>query len=245
MVTGGGQPLEVRLSPLGIARASATLYRRHWPRVSVLAVVLLVPVALVGDLPGVIAESPGGRSPSVLQVIGAGATVLTLFLTLLAEILFAGLLDYSIGSELDGVPAPSVAAALRGIPYGRLVLVQLLAMAVIIAGLVLLVVPGLVALTLLCIAGPVAALETVGPLGALRRSARLVVPYWWLAAMLVFLPELGAGLVDAAVEVVTHDHATGRLVASVLVALTISAFEGVTIAVFAHALVSRARGRRR
>jgi hypothetical protein len=232
---------EVRLTPLGIWRISALLYRRHWLRVGALAGLVLAPLGLAGGISEMAsADLPpeGSVGPMLAEAgLGIGATLLTL----LAEIFYAGVVDITIGPDLERGEALQLLAILRALPFRRLLRVQLLATAVIVAGFVLLLVPGLVALTLLCIAGPVAVLVEVGAVRALRTSARLVAPYWWLAALVVFVPEICAGLVEEVVGALLPDAVAATILSTIVLSVTITAFEGVAIAVLGHALVVRAR----
>ena len=77
---------------------------------------------------------------------------------------------------------------LRSLPWGSLILADLLATLIIVAGLLALIVPGLVAITLLAVVGPVIEIEHRAALGALRRCVHLVRPHFWRVAAFGTLP---------------------------------------------------------
>lgn len=78
----------------------------------------------------------------------------------------------------------------RSLPWGSLVLADLLATLVIVAGLLALIVPGLVAITLLAVVGPVIEIEHRSALAGLRRCVQLVRPAVWRVAAFATLPLL-------------------------------------------------------
>ena len=79
---------------------------------------------------------------------------------------------------------------LRSLPWGALILADLLAAVIILAGLVALIIPGLVAITLLAVVGPVIEIEHQRAVAALRRSAHLVRPHFWRVAAFGTVPLL-------------------------------------------------------
>jgi len=101
---------------------------------------------------------------------------------------YAGLLDKVVGEfELGEDPEP-VLHVLRTLPYGSLIVADLLINLLAAIGLLLLVIPGLIIFTLLAITGPVINIEHVGAIKGMRRSAHLVRPHFWLVFLLVTLP---------------------------------------------------------
>jgi hypothetical protein len=93
------------------------------------------------------------------------------------------------GQDTDGSRIRDV---LRSLPWGSLILADLLAALIVVVGLVALIIPGLIAITLLAVVGPVIELER-RPAGAgLRRSAKLVRPHFWRVALYATLPLLVA-----------------------------------------------------
>ena len=67
-----------------------------------------------------------------------------------------------------------------------------------VLGLVLLIIPGLIALNLLAVVGPVIEIEDRRAWAGLRRSARLVRPHFWKVALIGTLPVLVASGLESA-----------------------------------------------
>jgi hypothetical protein len=98
------------------------------------------------------------------------------------------------GQAADGSRIRDV---LRSLPWGSLILADLLATLIIVVGLVALIIPGLIAITLLAVVGPVIELEHQPAVAGLRRSAHLVRPYFWRVAAFATLPLLLANGIAA------------------------------------------------
>ena len=79
---------------------------------------------------------------------------------------------------------------MRSLPWGSLILADLLATLIIVVGLVALIIPGLIAITLLAVVGPVIELEHRSALAGLRRSVHLARPHFWRVAAFATLPLL-------------------------------------------------------
>jgi hypothetical protein len=91
------------------------------------------------------------------------------------------------GQAADGSRIRDV---LRSLPWGSLILADLLTTLIIVVGLVALIIPGLIAITLLAVVGPVIELEHQPALAGLRRSVHLVRPHFWPVAAFATLPLL-------------------------------------------------------
>jgi hypothetical protein len=101
---------------------------------------------------------------------------------------YAGLLDKVVGEfELGEEPEP-VLHVLRTLPYGSLIVADILITAATALGMVLFLIPGLILFTLFAVSGPVINIEHVGALRGMRRSATLVRPHFWLVFLLVSVP---------------------------------------------------------
>jgi hypothetical protein len=93
------------------------------------------------------------------------------------------------GAEAEGSRIRDV---LRSLPWGSLILADVLTTLIIVIGLVALIIPGLIAITLLAVVGPVIELDRQHALAGLRRSAHLVRPHFWRVAAFATLPLLVA-----------------------------------------------------
>ena len=96
------------------------------------------------------------------------------------------------GGRGPGAPSNGtrIRDVLRSLPWGSLILADLLAALIVVVGLVALIIPGLIAITLLSVVGPVIELERQHAVAGLRRSAHLVRPHFWRVAALRPLPLL-------------------------------------------------------
>jgi hypothetical protein len=101
---------------------------------------------------------------------------------------YAGLLDKVVGEfELGEEPEP-ILHVLRTLPYGSLIVADILITLATAVGMLFFVVPGLIVFTLFAISGPVINIEHLGAIKGMRRSAGLVRPHFWLVFLLVSLP---------------------------------------------------------
>jgi hypothetical protein len=203
--------------------------------VAVLALVVFLPIEVLEE---VIGEQFGTPSSNVLeaffkilpQIIGWA-------LTLLAEITYAGLMDLTADAVLEDRPAPDVLDACRHLPYGRLLLVAVLAGLLALVGFLLLLVPGLIVVVLTCISGTVAIRDSGSPRAILARSARLVRPRWRLASAVYFVPTVAGALAEELIHALLEEPIMATLVTSAVLHVTIYAVGGVAIAVLGVSLI--------
>src|SRR3984885_1585822 len=140
----------------------------------------------------------GALSTSTLSLLGA--VFLSGFLCRLVSSTEHGAAEHGAtehektGEAADGSRIRDV---LRSLPWGSLILADLLATLIIVVGLVALIIPGLIAITLLAVVGPVIELEHQPALAGLRRSVHLVRPHFWPVAAFATLPLLLANGIAA------------------------------------------------
>lgn len=230
----------VRLVPVVLADA-VRVYARD--------VTLIVPVAVVVfGATGLAFHALNDWLEQRVDAVGAGTVwagialiALLVPLSVFAELFFAGLLDNVVAARLAGTPAPSLAAVARRIPYLRLVLADALVVGLGIAGLFLLVLPGLATFTLLGLAGPLVIAENLGPWAATRRSFELLRGRLGAAVLLVLVPGIAATSIEGRLtEIGQHWSAIPRLVAEVGLDATVAAYAGLVLAVLARHVVSAA-----
>lgn len=94
------------------------------------------------------------------------------------------------------------------LPWGRLVLADLAVTLLTAIGLLALVIPGLIIVTLLAVTGPVIEIENLHVRAALRRSARLVRPHFWTVMLLAALPLTLASEIEA---IIPQPSGTGEI----------------------------------
>ncbi len=181
--------------------------RRHGWRILAVAVVVSLITALA-EIAGT--ELVDRASPSVSIVADLSASGLSLLGAVFLSGFVCRLVD-GADDEAGDRDSPSVRAVLRTRPWGRLVLADLLVALVVVAGLFALVIPGLIAINLLGIVGPVIEIEDRKVIAGLRRSAQLVWRHFWTVALLVTLPVALAGEIDA---VTPEPHSAATILAN-------------------------------
>jgi hypothetical protein len=131
----------------------------------------------------------------ILAVVALGAT------GLMGEVFYAGAVAIALTHPHDGRP-PTLREVARMINYKRLIAVDLLYVALIAAGLAVLVLPGLVLYVYLGLAAPVVEIEGKGVRAAFARSVDLVRGHFWVvAAVLIPLEIAGDAITNAAIHV--------------------------------------------
>ena len=171
-----------------IAAAVAHTARRHAWRILVVSIAVSA-VTVAAELA---ADHLLDQADVTTAVVGA---VSTSTLSLLGAVFLSGFLCRLVSStehEKAGQAADGsrIRDVLRSLPWGSLILADLLATLIIVAGLVALIIPGLIAITLLAVVGPVIELEHRSALAGLRRCVHLVRPHFWRVAAFATLPLL-------------------------------------------------------
>jgi hypothetical protein len=220
----------------GIFVTAVCIYQRYPLRVAVLALLLFLPVELfegtVEERFAIPTSSAGEALFNILPQLAAAG------LSLLVELMYAGLLDFTAEAALSGRPAPTVGYTLIHLPYLRLFAVSVLVGVLAGLGFVAFVVPGFVILTLCCIVGPVAIRERGGVFATIRRSARLVRPQWRVAAAVFFLPTLAAETIDELAGSIVGHGVMANLLVSAGLHVTLYALGGLTIAILGDRLLT-------
>jgi predicted secreted protein len=118
----------------------------------------------------------------------ATSDLISTALEVLGSVFLAGFLCRIVGSAEHGLERASVGQVARTLPWGRLIRADLLVVLLVVLGLILLVIPGVIAITLLAVVGPVIEIEDEPVRAALRRSAHLVRQKFWWVLLLATLP---------------------------------------------------------
>src|ERR1039458_2559556 len=176
-----------------IAGAVVRTARRHaWQILAVSIVVSAVTVAaeiaadhLLGRADLTTALT-GSLSTSTVSLLGA--VFLSGFLCRLVRDTGHG--DTGHGDTQHDASGPGIREVLRSLPWGSLILADLLTTVLVVAGLLALVIPGLELRTLLAVVGPVIEIEHRHALAGLRRCVHLVRPHFWRVAAFGTLPLL-------------------------------------------------------
>jgi hypothetical protein len=178
-----------------IIAAAAQAARRDAWRIFVVAFA----VSMVGALAELIAHHLVDRTNQpllVLSTLGASSV------SLLGSVFLSGFLCRLVSEP--GRPGAGIGATARSLPWGPLIRADLLVALIGAAGLLALVIPGLIALTLLAVTGPVIEIERRGAWAGLRESARLVRPHFWGVALLGLVPILLVNAAEAALPDPDH-----------------------------------------
>jgi hypothetical protein len=135
--------------------------------------------------------SHAGLAPALAGALGSSAV------SLLGAVFLAGFLSRLISAD-HGAGQARLGQVLRSLPWGPLIAADLLTALIVSLGLVLLIIPGLIALNLLAVVGPVIEIEHRRAWAGLRRSAQLVRPHFWKVALIGTLPVLVASGLESA-----------------------------------------------
>lgn len=180
------------------------------------ASVLMPAAAVVFVITGIVS--------ALLVASGPGLLPLALLISLLATWLFTGMIVELVADIRDGRRDSSVGALLRAVTpvLGRLILVAIVAGIGIVLGLLLLVIPGLILITLWSVAAPVVVLERPPGLHALRRSRELVRGHGWQVFGAIFVLTILVAIVSGIIEAIAESagSAAGLVVTVVLGVLT-------------------------
>jgi hypothetical protein len=236
-------PVSERLSlRLIVEKALATARERFWV-VMLPAVVLFVPLTLLETY----VEHFADEQTSDSSATGLLVTVLSLAGTsglLFGWVLYTGLLDTIVGAHHFGRPEEPLRRRLRTLPYLTLIGASIVLDMLVVIGSGLLVVPGLLALTVFGIVGPVIVIERRGVVSAFIRSARLSLPHIGIAFGAIALPFL----LEQAIEDLMLLVWPHSLWESALVAIGLTLCVGVSVSlievVFANELIARDPPRR-
>jgi hypothetical protein len=184
------RPRRARFGRRRVLAEALADFRRH--PVEVLAVA--ISAALITSAAELAVDhylAPGGQA--------LAGSLITTALSLLATVFVAGCLCRVAGEVSHGEEHSTVLETARTLPWGSLVLADLLYVVLAVAGLVLFIVPGLIVITVLAVIGPVIEIEHRRAFAAARRSVSLVRQRFWTVVLLATLPLILAGLVESVV----------------------------------------------
>jgi hypothetical protein len=194
-----------QLSAGGVLRDAFATYRRRFRRVAGCALALLVPLAVLETAAVFLADrslDELGHVPEWILFFGT----LTGLLSALGNVFYAGLIDRVVASDQRGHPEYTIREVLQTLPYRRLILADVVLVVVTSVGLVLLVIPGVLAFTFFCLVGPLIVSEELGVRAAFRRSAALVRKHFWISLTLVSIPLAVEHELIEAVEHIDFEH---------------------------------------
>jgi hypothetical protein len=214
-------------------------YRHRFGRVVIAALVVFGAAAVVGVAVEKGLDTAESFNPVVFVFALAGATMSRVGVTF-----YAGLLDKVVGEyELGEEPEP-IGRVLRTLPYGSLIVADILITLATAIAAVFLVIPGLILYTLFAITGPVINIEHLGALRGMRRSAQLVRHHFWFVFFFVAVP-LGIEhqLIHAVHELV-HDGSYAMVfLVEGITGMIVGSIVGLIEVNIAYAVVARDRAK--
>jgi hypothetical protein len=201
------QPGEAALPrPMGIGEILGTawqVYRRHWRTLVAIAAVVVVPLTLLQYLLGDWVRARGEETSNGVVVstsswATATASLVTALVGLLMYLVLTGAITRAVAAEVAGED-PSVEQSYRFgfVRLGSVLLVSVLVGLATVAGLIVLVLPGIYIGVRLAVS--VEALVVEGRRGteAMGRSWSLVGGHWWHAFGTLLVAILLIGVVNA------------------------------------------------
>jgi hypothetical protein len=190
-----------------LATTYARIWRTYWGWASsilLLAVIVFVPIGLLSALTLNVELDALNITNGVklaALALAVGAVTLT---GLLGEVFFSGAIAVSL-THPHGEDPPPLREIARRLNYRRLIAVDLIFVAIVGLGLLLAVVPGVLAYVWLGLAGPVVELEDRTAIGALRRSLALVRGNFWLVFLVLVPIELVGDAIGGGLATLVHD----------------------------------------
>jgi hypothetical protein len=193
---------------LAILVEAAKIGRRHWWRILAVAVTVSAVTTLAELLVDELVSQDSLPWSLIADLTASG-------LSLLGAVFISGFLTKLVGHSRDSDKQHrpdhgiSIRRVLATLPWNRLIRADLLVALIVVIGLLLLVIPGLIAFNLLALVGPIIEVENTKVVAALKRSARLVRGHFWTVALLATLPVALASEIES---LAPNPHSIGEFV---------------------------------
>lgn len=200
------------------------------------APVLMPAAAVVFVITGIIS--------ALIVASSSGLTLIALIINLVANTLFTGMIVELVADLQDGHRDASARELLRAVTP---VLGQLIAVGIVTGigeaiGLVLVIVPGLILITIWAVVAPVVVLERPGGLRALGRSRELVRGHGWQVFGVILVLVIGVTIVTGILAVAGEAGGTAvGLIVRVIVGILAAPLPSLAAAVLYFELRSRER----
>lgn len=190
-----------------IASTYGRIWRTYWgwgPSILALAAIVFIPLGLLDALAlNVDVDSldlTNGIKVAAL-LLAVGAVTMT---GLLGEIFFSGAIAISL-THPHGKEPPSLREIARQVKYGRLILVDFIFVAIVALGLLVGVIPGMLAFVFLGLSGPVVEIEERSARAALVRSLQLVRGHFWVVFWVLVPIEIVGDAIGTGLAHLVHD----------------------------------------
>jgi hypothetical protein len=230
-----------KLSLRSVLAEGLAAYRSHLGLLLVAAILVFLPVGVIEAATESLQELDLDDAGTAAIAAAIGGGLMYAATATLGDVFFTGVVAAVVAETRGGVRR-ELGDVVRHLPFGRLVAVDLLFTLVVAAGLVALVIPGLLAFAWFALAAPVVKIEGGGVANAFRRSRQLVVGNTGRVLVLL-LPVIviGDALAELLQETVgeTLGHGFGIDVAGAVLAEALTApFFALAAVVTAHQLIA-------
>ena len=192
---GDAVPSKIALWPT--VRRVGELYLSEFGLLFTIGIAVGIPVGLVEVL---IDRLDFTETSAVEDAVTAAAALVGFGFVLFAGQLYEGIAGNVAAYVQRGEPKPSVRELASSLPVGRLLSANALYVAATLGGLVLLIVPGLLAFTRYAPAASLITIEDLTIRDAFRRSSALVAGSFWRVLLIVGLSYLVAAELDHALN---------------------------------------------
>lgn len=193
--------------PVRLRSTYGRIWRTYWgwaPSLLLLAIVVFVPLGLLNALTmDVELDSLDLTNGIKLAALALAVGVVTAT-GLIGEVFFSGAIAISL-THPHGEKPPGLREIARRLDYGRLIAVDLIFVAIVAVGLLLGLIPGILAFVWLGLAGPIVELEEQTTTGALRRSLHLVRGNFWLVFLVLAPIEIVGDAIGGGLAALVHD----------------------------------------
>jgi len=189
-----------RLTPWFIfTQASITFRARFW-RVFVVAAAVAITSSLLDTSVDWLVEEYQHHLPVIIGFLLAAMSIVLTGANSFGSIFLSGVLDKTVGEHQHGHRATALSEVFRTLPYLTLFVADVMVVLARAAGLALLIIPGLIVVSLTAVVGPVIIIEQRNAWSAIKRSAQLVGPYFWLVFVTATIPLGMEGFVEEVLE---------------------------------------------
>lgn len=204
MTARAARPSSGSLLLAGTIRRSIATHRHAWGEVAVAALVALVPAALAQ---GALQSAAGGAPEASLRFYSLSLAAAAA--GLLGYYLLNGIVAQLVVAQRRGDAHPGLLAIVRELPWGTLVVVDLVVSAGTAIGLELLVVPGVVFGTWFGLAPTLVETHHLAARPALSRSRELVGGDFWPVTAVLVIALFGTSAISLAIEEVAQGVVPG------------------------------------
>ncbi|HET7455022.1 MAG TPA: hypothetical protein VFJ76_05835 [Solirubrobacterales bacterium] len=209
-----------------VAATYADIWRAYWgwmPSLLILAALVFVPLGLLDALSfqvDVDSLDPTSGIEIAAVMLAVGAVTMT---GLLGEIFFSGAIAISL-THPHGQKPPGLREIAGRIKYGRLILVDIAFVVIVAVGLLVGLLPGVLAFVFLGLAGSIVEIEERSAASALRRSFQLVRGSFWFVFWVLVPIEVAGDAIGGGLAALVHHELGDTFLAAWLAESVSNAF---------------------